>query len=333
MAHHVDTHTFTAADNLRNALANAEKLLVNPTAQTVEQLLTLLDEIEEIFEEFSVINDNDAGTGTNLDLRAEEGRWEGIINRISRKPDLIASAAASAGGLAALRAKHSPAKSFWWRTDAEVARRRKALLRRLAITIGSVVGIIALLLWGIQTLFPPSPEALLMLETNEKMEPFILEGEWESARQVVQETLTQLPTEPELWLWDAIFSEQIGDEARAQESLAQANDLLRDNPLGFWIALANQRMRVGNLDGAEKAALTAIDLDPNEAQGYFVLGSVAEFRGDNRTAIDLFEQTFTLAQDADPQLAVIARVRMGTLMQQFSPALDASPSPGPTATP
>ena len=324
MAHHVDTHVTTAADDLREALTNAERLLVNPTANTIEHLLTLLDKIDEMFEALSA---------TSSDLRAEKGRWEGIISRISRKPGPIATAASSAGGLAALRTKHKPAESFWWHVDTEVSRRRKALFRRLTITVGTVVGVLALLLWGIQTFFPPSPEAILMLDTNSAMEPYMVEGDWAGARQVVEETLVTLPDEPELWLWDSIFSAQLGEESRAEESLAYAKELLTDNPIGFWVALANQRMQIGDLDGAEEAALAAIDTDPDEAQGYFVLASVAEFRGENRTAIDLFDQTFQLAEEDNPQLAVIARVRMGTLMQQIGPIPDAAPPAEPLADP
>ena len=104
MAHHVETQVNTAADDLREALTSAERLLVNPTAQTVEHLLTLLDKIDTMFETFAT---------TSSDLRAEEGRWEGIISRISRQPGPIATAASSAGGLSNLRAKHGPAESFW----------------------------------------------------------------------------------------------------------------------------------------------------------------------------------------------------------------------------
>ena len=324
MAHHVDAHVTTAADNLRDALTSAERLLVNPTAQTVEHLLILLDKIDEMFDQLSA---------TSGDLRAEEGRWEGIISRISRKPGPIASAAASSGGLSALRAKHNPAESFWWHVDTEVSRRRNALLKRMTVTIGSVIGVIAFLLWAVQTFFPPSPEAILMLDTNSAMEPFILEQDWAGARQIVEGSIEKLPSEPELWLWDAVFSEQLGEDERAQDSLARARDLLPDNPIGFWVSLANQRIQVGDLDGAEDAALAAIDIDPDEAQGYFVLASVAEFRGENSTAIDLFDQTFKLAEAENPQLAVIARVRMGTLMQQIGPIPNAAPDADPTAAP
>ena len=45
------------------------------------------------------------------------------------------------------------------------------------------------------------------------------------------------------------------------------------------------------------------------------MANIAEFRGENKIAIDLFEKTYELAEESAPDLAAISRVRMGTLMQ------------------
>ena len=47
-----------------------------------------------------------------------------------------------------------------------------------------------------------------------------------------------------------------------------------------------------------------------------MLGTVSEMEGDTGAAIELFEKTFELALDSNTELAVVARVRMGTLLQQ-----------------
>ncbi|MCB0143433.1 MAG: hypothetical protein KDE50_26285, partial [Caldilineaceae bacterium] len=49
MAHAVESRTYTPAQQLRSALDEAERLIVSPTAQTIEKLLTLLDQIEWLF--------------------------------------------------------------------------------------------------------------------------------------------------------------------------------------------------------------------------------------------------------------------------------------------
>ncbi|MCB0062098.1 MAG: hypothetical protein KDE19_08290, partial [Caldilineaceae bacterium] len=48
----------------------------------------------------------------------------------------------------------------------------------------------------------------------------------------------------------------------------------------------------------------------------FLLANIAEQTNDIATAIEMFERTFTLAEDDNPQLAVIARVRLGNLLQR-----------------
>ncbi|MCB0088048.1 MAG: tetratricopeptide repeat protein, partial [Caldilineaceae bacterium] len=135
---------------------------------------------------------------------------------------------------------------------------------------------------------------------------------------------------------------QLGDQTRAEASLAKAKELLSDQPTGLWLTLGNQRMQVGNLDGAEAAANEAIALSPNEPQAYFLLGGIAEARGDYAKAIELFDKTYQLAEADNPQLAVIAKVRMGNLLQRADPFATApiaetpaaeTPATAPTPTP
>jgi Flp pilus assembly protein TadD len=95
--------------------------------------------------------------------------------------------------------------------------------------------------------------------------------------------------------------------------------------------LGNNRMRVGDVEGAFEAAEQAQALNPDEPQVYFLLGSIAEIQGDLPTAISYFDQTFQLAEGSNPQLAVIARVRMGQLMQ--NPGSMNSPAATPTPAP
>lgn len=331
MAHVVESRARTPAQELRVALDEAERLIVNPSAQTIEKLLTLLDHIEQLFHDLAPLG---------VDLRPEEGRWQGLRNRIVSKPGALATAAAAAGGMRKLRSAHPPAEGEWWQVDLIVSERRRRAWRRFAVGAATILGLLLLLYWAVNTFFPPSPEAILMVETNAAIDSALQEGDFEGARRAVEQSLEQAPNEPELWLWDVVLSEQLNDTTRAESSLARAKELLSDQPLGLWVALGNQRLQVGNLDGAEAAANEAIALAPEEPQAYFLLGGVAEARGDFSTAIDLFDQTFLLAEEDNPQLAVIAKVRMGNLLQRVDPFATApedgasdTESPAAEATP
>ena len=93
-------------------------------------------------------------------------------------------------------------------------------------------------------------------------------------------------------------------------------------------------MQSGDLEGAEAAADHALEISPSEAQAFFLLAGIAEARGDFLTAIDLFNKTFDLAEADNPQLAVIAKVRMGQLLQSPPAApTQEEPEPEPAATP
>jgi tetratricopeptide (TPR) repeat protein len=310
MAHAVDSRATSPANDLRDALDRAEDLVVQPNAANIEEVLILLDRISDLFVEVEA---------AGVDLRPEWSRWESIRSRVAARPGLFASAAAGAGGMAKLRQKHPPAEHFWWHVDRAVAERRRQALKRMTTVLGSIIAVVLLVYWVLETFFPPSPETLLLLETEQNIDEAILAEDWEQARQIVEHARDELPNEPELWVWDMVLSEQLGDMGRAAESMTRAQKLLEERPLAFWITAGNLYLRVGNLDGAERAANRAVEIDPDEAQAYFLLANAAELRGDYQTAIAMFDKTFQLAENDNPQLAVISRVRMGTLLQRAGP--------------
>jgi predicted Zn-dependent protease len=242
----------------------------------------------------------------------------------------LVRAAQVAGGLGTLRAKHPPATSFWWYLDQELNRRRRHALRRFIVSAVSIVAIVAGALWAVNTFFPPDPAAVLMVETTNTLDQYIATQRWEEALQVVENTRTTLPDQPDLVIWQVVFNEQLGRTAAAAAALEEAHAMMGD-PTLVWVRLGTDRLQVGNLDGAEQAAEEARALNPDEAQVYFLLGSIAETRGDVQAAIAYFDRTASLALDTNPQLGVIARVRMGTLLQSpgnFAPATsEATPTP------
>ena len=175
-------------------------------------------------------------------------------------------------------------------------------------------------LGAIYMLLPePSPEAVFVLEAEAGLEDLLIAGELEEAQRSALAAAEELPTSPELWLWATALSEQIGDDSTAKRAFENAQGLLPDQPILLWIDLGNKRLQLGNFEGAEAAANEVLAIDDQEAQGYFLLGGIAEMRGEQRKAVNYFEKTFDLAEEDDPQLAVIAKVRMGTLLQSIDP--------------
>jgi tetratricopeptide (TPR) repeat protein len=322
MAYSVETNTQSPITQLRDWLDKAERLVVQVDGRSIEEFLTLLDSIENQFETLEA---------DGPDLRPEQSRWESLLSRLNNRPDAIVRAATVAGGMDKLRAAHPPAQSFWWHLDSEVTRRRLHTIRRLIVTAITLVVLVVGGYWAINYFFPPNPEAVLMVETTNSIDRLVAEQRWQEALDLVKSARAQSPNQPELMVWEVVLNERIGDSEAAAAALAEAEAALADKPIQLWIYLGNNRLRVGDLDGATAAADQAMALDANNPQVYFLLGSIAETRGDLASAITYFEQTFTLAESSNPQLAVIARVRMGQLMQ--NPGSFTSPAATPTSTP
>jgi tetratricopeptide (TPR) repeat protein len=322
MAYSVESTTRTPFTLLREALDKAERLVVQVDGNSVGDFLRLLDNIEGQLEVFAE---------GESDIRPEKTRWESLLLRINNKPDAIVRAANVAGGMDKLRAENPPAESFWWHLDKELTRRRAHSIRRLITTI--VVAVVVLVggYWAINFFFPPNPEAVLMVETNTTIDRMIAEQRWEDALEIVQAARVQLPNNEELMVWEAVLYERMGDFTAANALLAEAENALPDNPIQVLLQLGTKRLTVGDIEGAQAAADQAMQMDASNPQVYFLMGNIAEAQGDIPLAVSYFDQTFTLAEGSNPQLAVIARVRMGNLLQ--NPGAFVSPEATPTPVP
>lgn len=304
MAHAIESRANTPVETLRDQLSEIERAIVKPSADTVETLLAALDRTEQLI---------DTLKADGVDLRSEDVRWEQICNRLSSRPGLIANAAR--GQLAVLRAKNPQAQSFWWFSDIEQTKRFRQSLTRTLMTLLIIVGVVFGGWQLINIFFPPDPIAVLTLEANNRIEELAQLQDWKTALEVVDQTLPNAPDEPDLMVWGVVLAEKMGDQQRLDYEVRRAEKALADRLPEFWVQVGNRRLQINEIDGAEAAANHALVLAPNSAQAHLLLASVAETRGEVAKAIAYFEKTYELAE-GDPQLQVIARIRMGQLMQQ-----------------
>lgn len=309
MAYSVREERQSLAVSLREDLGEAERMIVQLRRHNVEQFLQLLDLIEVRFLELE---------SYGLDLRPEYTRWASLHSKLRREAGRIVRVIDVAGGLDTLRQANPPAEGFWWRLDAVVAESRRRLLRRLGITLGTIVALLVVV-WVLLTfVFPPDPNTVVASEAISTLQQLAFEGRWEEALAVIEEAMSRL-TQPdaELLIWEGVIRGKLGQDERAREALAEAKSLVPPGKLvAYWWSLGSVQLSVGDVEDARTAGFEAIGLDNSDPQGYFLLASVAEVTGDTVCAVDLFEETFQLAADSNPQLAVIARVRMGNLLQR-----------------
>ncbi len=320
MAHAVESQVSNLGTKIRENLTRAERLVVNPSPAQVETLLTLLDQIEQQFDEV------DAG---GLELGAEQVRWESLLRRLERRPAKIVSAASRAGGYRKLRAQHPPAESFWWHLDTMLSRRRRNGFLRTFGLLAGVLGGIALVFWLINTLFPPDPAAVYMVNVNARLDEAIMAGDWADALVTIEDAQRELPDEAELYVWEAVIAERANDADRAAEAAARAQALMADDLPRYWVVTADHYLRTGALEEAEAAANSALALDDENAPAMLILGQIAEVSGDYPLAIERYDLAYQMAEESDGQLAAIARVRMASAMQSFQAAGPPRPTPTP----
>jgi len=318
MAHSVQDQRDSPSNRLRASLDNAEKAVLRLKAEEVEGFLVRLDQIVEQL---------DALEANGMELTGERTRFESLLSRLQGQPHLVTRPAAHVGGLAALRTKNPPAAGEWWYLDAVEAQNRRNAIRRLLTSLGVLVGVLLVIYVALTYIFPPDPNAVLSSSTTGRLPDMAAAGEWEAAYTLITETLVQLTEEDvELRIWQSVVAEKLGRQEEADAAFAQAQAGINATDQSvFWSTVGNIRIAAGDLAGAVAAANQALAVNPEESQAYFVLASVAEINGNVPEALDYFDKAFEFASISNPQLAVMARVRMGMLLQR-------APQSGPMTT-
>lgn len=328
MAHTVESRISTPASELRERLDKVERQLPSLDTATVVEFLPNLDRIDALFLQLA---------GDNADVRSEVGRWDDLQRQIDRRAGRIVKLANEAGGYAALRSQNPPASGAWWHLDAMLAARRRQQTRSLLVTLAVVALLLAGATWAYQTWLAPDAETILLVDSLSRAEQRAAEQDWAGGLAAVEVALQSMPDNVELLAWATVFAERLGDDAQAQAYSERMRAQFGGDEARYQILLGSDRFQAGDLDGAAAAAEIASGLAPDDPQVYFLVGNVAEARGDIRGAMDAFARAGELADVDNPQLAVVSKMRYGMLLQQLQIMPDSAfPAPenaGATETP
>ena len=303
---HPNTASLSDAAKLRDQLNELEKLLVKVNSLTVERTLQLLDSSWLLKEDLRE---------RGVDLKAEDGQWAGFEFRLSETAGEIVKAANTHGGMGQLRQSLAQTNGLWWTLDAlHAAQTRRTLFRWLRLVGG--IAVLGIAVWVLVTyVFPPDPNAVLITDIGYDIEKAVDMRDWDTAWTVVQAGLESSGNATEVLLWAAVVEEHRDNPEQAAAYVEEALSDPNIPPYNIWVTLGTNRLRAGATDGAECAAYAALETDPDNAQAHFLIASVAEAIGDAQRAVDYFNKTYDLAANGQPQLQVIARVRLGYLMQ------------------
>ena len=240
-----------------------------------------------------------------VDVRAEQGRADTLNGRLDRDAALVVKRVGQSGAAVEL-----VGSALWNELQATVAARRAQARRRQLTVLGVVVTIGVLLFVVLPAGFPAPPTANITAVSQ-----LVDQGDLDGALARAQVEQANAPDDLQIGLWIAALHQKKGDTAQAQAAWNAARSRY-DSEVDYYSDRVQVFLAVGDLAAAERDAEALRALDGGATIGTFFLGSVRELQGNNREAIELYEQAATLADKENrPELVVTARTRMATLMQ------------------
>jgi tetratricopeptide (TPR) repeat protein len=316
MAHTVESSLNTPTAELRNLLDTAERLLPTMDATALPAYLQRLDRIDALFNLLEAEH-TEQNTSTDQLLRSESVRWADLQRQLVQRSRRLVKLAAAHGGFAALRAQFAASDGDWWRLDELVAGQQRRQMRRLLQTAAIIAVLLTVVVLAYQTWFAPDAETIALVSSLSEIERHVDAQEWESAFAAAETALLATPDNVEVLTWSAVIAEQLGTAERADRYRTAAKAQFAGQELQFYVLLGSNRYRAGDLEGATEAADTALAMNADEAQVHFLLGNIAEARGEVDAALAAFDRAAILSETDNPQLSVVSRMRYGFLLQQL----------------
>lgn len=311
-------------DDLRELIAQAELIVANLRGAGTRalMLLFLLDTIRKLFATLQEMG---------VDLRAEAVRIETVERLLLAKDSVLVREMRRLGGLAKVREAAEPAPDqWWWYLDQHVAERQRQQVRRGLLICGAAAAIflVASLLYNY--VFPPDPRRVAVMEKSSQAERALMEGDLAGALALYREAAEIMPDDPEVQVWVGVLAEKLGDGETAAQAYAAAEGL-SGGRARFLTLRGMTRIRMGDTEQAKADAEAALAIEPDAAETYLLLGNVYESEGDVAQAMAAFEKTAELAGQANNSaLIVLAKTRLGMLLQSAPMMAPPDETPGPT---
>jgi tetratricopeptide (TPR) repeat protein len=222
------------------------------------------------------------------------------------------------GGSEALRqarpAQASEAEQPWWFLDRYLFKQRARLLKRAAQGLGIMVaiGLAAIIFFNV--FIKPNRQATQHAEHfSAAFDTALREEDYEAALAEIDLALANMPDEPETLILKGILLEELGRFDEAEAVFAHAATLV-DEPEKLRFFQTRLLLELGRPEEALPVAEAAIDLNPNFAEGWLMMGLAY---ADLKQYAPAYEAMNTAAQLAGEQgngaLKVMIRVNMSSL--------------------
>jgi tetratricopeptide (TPR) repeat protein len=322
----------TSGSALRDMLRKYEIGVANPKdkGQAALEVFRLRDEIEEAITKLQV---------DHVDIRSELSRLDSADALLKRSAAKFVRELKAGGGLAAVRAVDSPpANNWWWYIDIVLAaKKRRTLISTVIITIVVIVilvggGILVTLLSGPQNVrdalkYIGQAEAALQQNNYDAAI-----ADYEKAATLTPPLTRITPTpvfvgtpqkmdfgsanaDPQIYL-AALYAIK-GRTADAAQ-MEQDAEIIMGSRVAVLEALAQAYFNMNELDRASTTIEKLMTLNPDDARGFYIRGSIRETNGQLQDALTDFQQSAKLAQaQFNSTLFAMAQTRYVNLLQRI----------------
>ncbi|MDY7039808.1 MAG: tetratricopeptide repeat protein [Chloroflexota bacterium] len=302
----------TAADDLRDQIREAERIVVNLKGMGMEavRLLKLLDEAQNLI---TVLETK------GMDLRPERIRLTTVQNQLRSRAAVLVREVSAAGGLPTLRRDRAPDRDrWWWYLDESITQHRRRRLRNRAIVVVVILILFSAVAVAYDRFLAPDPSTQQKMTLISEATVLVSEGDFTIALEKYQAAHDLDPTDVEVLIWVGVLSQQLGQYEDAEEAFTAARSQL-ESEIGFLVTRGMVYGQAGQLDAAQADAEAALALDSNSAEAHFLMGNVYEVQGQNQKAIAELQQAADLARQANnDSLYVLAATKL-TMLLQVSP--------------
>lgn len=292
-------------DNLRKMIEEYKDYVVNINFlnQDILKMLILRDEIEDL-----LLNLEKRGT----DLEADKIRLETFDTIIRKTMKMVyRKLSASLNPLPYREERKIPRSHWWWYLD-ELVKEKRARARKRWLVRGGTAAVALLAVYIILTKVVPQPRQSVIYQGE--ADRLYEQGKLDEAINVYKKAQDLEPDNSTIPL-------MLGMIYQDQELLDKANDyferarLLSSRKIDFYNSRGMAYFRKGNWEKAIVDVKKALEIDSNSAFSHFLLGNIYEVENKITEAIVEYQIVSDLAQD--PQLTVMARFKMGIMLQRL----------------
>jgi tetratricopeptide (TPR) repeat protein len=276
----------------------------NESKSYIEKFLTLRQEVEELVIELKKLDvpiDPELSRLSKIDgeLKKNINSLYKIIKRSNRLKD---------------KSNLYPKEYWWWHIVEIVEEKRKRKLKR--IILGSIITIIVLglIIFIALNYKTPAEEVLEIIDQSYK---FMMSKKYEEAEKLLKEKIKKYKDKDELYIALGIILEDEGKIKEAEESFKKGLSISREEER-FYFQRALEYKKLGKFDKAKKDIMEVLKKNKNNSNALYILATIYEEENNIIDAIKTYKIIEDLGNKADPQILVMAKVRLSVLLQKVT---------------